>query len=95
MEVGTCSCIRGVRGAEYKHQAAIAKNCKIYSVNISPFFSNTAKTFARFAVGKSKEMQLEFYADLRDDSQSPSSNYGADNIEYLTQWRIPVVISYI
>ena len=36
------------------------------------------------AVGKSKEMQLEFYADLRDDSQSPSSNYGVDNdyIEY-------------
>ena len=29
-------------------------------------------------------MQLEFYADLRDDSQSPSSNYGVDNddIEY-------------
>ena len=25
MEVGTCSCIRGVTGSECKHQAAIAK----------------------------------------------------------------------
>ena len=56
MEVGTCSCLRGVRGAECKHQAAIAKNCKIYSVNIPPFFSKMVRTFATLAVGKSKEM---------------------------------------
>ena len=51
MEVGTCSCIRGVRGSECKHQAAIAKSGKIYSVNIPPFFSKTARrTFATLAV---------------------------------------------
>lgn len=63
-----------------------AKTGKIYSVNIPPFFSKLAKrTFATLAVGKSKEMHLEFYADLRDDSQSPPSNYSVadDDVKYM------------
>ena len=74
MEVGTCSCIKGLTGCECKHLAAIAKEGKVNSVNIPPFFSKTARrTFAILAVGKNKAMHLDFYANLRDNSQSPPS----------------------
>lgn len=32
MELGTCSCLKGVRGYACKHQAAIARNFNIFSV---------------------------------------------------------------
>ena len=72
MEVGTCSCIQGVTGSECKHQAAIAKDYKIYSVNIPPFFSKSARqVFAILAVGETKVMELDFYADLQDTEVVP------------------------
>ena len=67
MEIGTCSCIKGVTGLECKHQAAVAKHYKVHSVNIPPFFSKQARqTFAILAVGASKVMEIDFYAHLRD-----------------------------
>lgn len=39
MEVGTCSCIKGLTRCECKRQAAIAKEGKVNSVNIPPFRS--------------------------------------------------------
>ena len=89
MEVGTCSCIRGVTGSECEHQAAIAKEYNIYAVNIPSFFSKTArKTFATLAVGTKKEMHLDFYADLKDASTSPTNDpdhvIGEDESECLS-----------
>ena len=47
----------------------------IYAVNIPPFFYRTArKTFATLAVGTKKEMHLDFYADLKDASTSPTND---------------------
>lgn len=67
MEIGTCSCTKGVRGSECKHQAVIVN---IYSVNIPPFFSKHArKMFASLAVGE-HVMELDFYADLRDEEKA-------------------------
>ena len=67
MELGTCSCIKGVTCLECKHQAAAAKYYKVYSVNILAFFSKQARqTFAVLAVGASKVMEVDFYANLRD-----------------------------
>ena len=72
MEVGRCSCIQGVTGSECKHQAAVAKHYSIYSVNIPPFFSKSARqVFAILAVGESKVLELDFYADLRDTEVVP------------------------
>lgn len=73
MDVGTCSCLRGVRGAACRHQAAVTKKYNIEAVNIPPFFSKEARrNFAIMALGKNHVLDLNFYAGLRDEPTSSS-----------------------
>jgi hypothetical protein len=77
---------QGSKGSRMQTSSSNCQKLQNLLCEYSTLFSKTARrTFATLAVGKSKEMQLEFYADLRDDSQSPSSNYNCaddDNIGY-------------
>lgn len=36
MEIGLCSCPTGLTGAACRHQAAVAKNYKLATVNVAP-----------------------------------------------------------
>ena len=45
VEVGTCSCIKGLTRCECKHQAAIAKEGKLIQLTFLPFFFESSKDF--------------------------------------------------
>ena len=67
MELGVCSCPKGSIGAACKHQAAVAKNFNIASVNIAPIHSKEARMqYAVLATGNA--LNEEFYAHLTDTS---------------------------
>ena len=65
MELGMCSCSKGSIGAACKHQAAVAKQFNISSLNIAPVHSKEARMqYATLATGKA--LDEDFYAHLRD-----------------------------
>ena len=67
MEQGICSCSKGSTGAACKHQAAVAKEFNVSSVNIAPIHSKEARMrYAVLATGKA--LSEDFYAHLKDTS---------------------------
>ena len=67
MELCTCSCSVGQTGAACRHQAAIAKQYNIASLNIVPIHCReTRQLCAIIARGSGYVMEEEFYADLCD-----------------------------
>ena len=71
MDIGICSCSRGSSGAACKHQAAVARDFNICTVNLPPFHSKIARqTFAVLAMGTTYTMDVDFYADLRNQGNS-------------------------
>lgn len=67
MEIGICSCPIGSSGAACRHQAAVAKQFKLISVNVAPVHSKEMRyLFAVIARGKENTQGVEFYADLVD-----------------------------
>lgn len=79
MEIGTCSCLKGVHGAACRHQAAVTKKFNIHAVNIPPFFSKEARrNFAILALGEKKVLDLNFYVNLREEVLPIPSNVKVD-----------------
>ncbi len=71
MDLGTCSCSRGSDGGACRHQAAIAREFNICSINLPPFHSKeTRHTFAVLAMGEDHTMKTDFYAELRMSNSS-------------------------
>lgn len=67
MDLGMCSCSKGTIGAACKHQAAVAKQFKVSSVNIAPVHSKEA----RMQYGKA--LSEDFYAHLKDTSNGANT----------------------
>ena len=79
MELGMCSCSKGSIGAACKHQAAVAKQFNVSSVNIAPVHSKEARMqYAVLATGKA--LSGDFYAHLRDTSNGTKTE--KDNIHH-------------
>ena len=78
MEQGICSCSKGSTGAACKHQAAVAKEFNVSSVNIAPIHSKEARMrYAVLATGKA--LSEDFYVHLKDTSNGVTHE---DNIHH-------------
>lgn len=73
MDLGVCSC---PTGAACRHQAAVAKEFKLASVNVAPVHSKQSRhTFAVIARGEQHTRGIEFYGDLMEnDLQDKASD---------------------
>ena len=67
MDIGICSCSRGSSGAACKHQAAVARDFNICTVNLPPFHSKIARqTFAVLAMGTTYNYGCGFLCRLKE-----------------------------
>ncbi len=69
MELGTCSCTTGCTGVACRHQAALAKKFEVKTLNMPPLHDkHTRQTLAILAQGKQHVQEIDFYADLLDNT---------------------------
>ncbi len=66
MELGTCSCT----GAACRHQAALAKKFEVKTINMPPLHDKQTRhiILAILAHGKQRVQEIDFYADLLEDT---------------------------
>ncbi len=80
MELGTCSCTTGCTGAACRHQAALAKKFEVKTINMLPLHDKqTRHILAILAHGKQRVQEIDFYADLLEDTytgmEHPDTDY--------------------
>ena len=66
INLGVCSCPKGMNGQPCHHQAAVVMKYKLYSINYVPYYSASARRqFATIARGDRVQNE-EFYASLHE-----------------------------
>ena len=70
MQLGTCTCPRGVDGAPCSHQAAVSKYFHINSINSIPsLFPEERKELAIVALGSQADKNLAYFSSIHQKAE--------------------------
>lgn len=70
MQLGTCTCARGIDGAPCSHQAAVSKHFHVHSINSIPsLFPEERRELAIVALGHQAERNLAYFSSIHQKAE--------------------------